>query len=71
MNKDDFYFLGKILKTHGNKGQVQVHLDVDDTENYQNKEELFHGKRVVIRVKVRDSNLEFRVPGSKIQVFIK
>ena len=49
MNKDDFYFLGKILKTHGNKGQVQVHLDVDDTENYQNLESVYldlHGERI-------------------------
>jgi 16S rRNA processing protein RimM len=49
MNKEDFYYLGRILKTHGNKGQVQVHLDVDDPEIYQNLESVFldlHGERI-------------------------
>ena len=49
MNKDDFYYLGKILKTHGNKGQVLVHLDVDDTESYQKLESVYldlHGERI-------------------------
>lgn len=49
MNKDDFYYLGKILKTHGNKGQVLVHLDVDDPENYQKLESVYldlHGERI-------------------------
>ncbi len=49
MNKDDFYYLGKILKTHGNKGQVMVHLDVDDPETYQKLESVYldlHGERI-------------------------
>lgn len=49
MNKDDFYYLGKILKTHGNKGQVMVHLDVDDPEDYQQLESVYldlHGERI-------------------------
>ncbi len=49
MNKDDFYFLGKILKTHGNKGQVLIHLDVDDSETYHNLESVYldlHGERI-------------------------
>jgi 16S rRNA processing protein RimM len=49
MKKDDFYYLGKILKTHGNKGQVLVHLDVDDPENYHNLESVYldlHGERI-------------------------
>jgi 16S rRNA processing protein RimM len=49
MNKDDFYYLGKILKTHGNKGQVMVHLDVDDPTTYQNLESVhldLHGERI-------------------------
>jgi 16S rRNA processing protein RimM len=49
MNKDDFYYLGKILKTHGNKGQVVVLLDVDDPEKYQTLELVYlalHGERV-------------------------
>ena len=49
MIKDDFYYLGKILKTHGNKGQVLVHLDVDDPEDYLGMESVYldlHGERV-------------------------
>ncbi|MEI6173155.1 MAG: ribosome maturation factor RimM [Bacteroidota bacterium] len=49
MNKDDFYYLGKILKTHGNKGQVMVHLDVDDPEKYLDLESVYldlHGERI-------------------------
>ncbi|MCX6267637.1 MAG: ribosome maturation factor RimM [Bacteroidetes bacterium] len=49
MNKDDFYYLGKILKTHGNKGQVLIHLDVDEPEAYQKLESVFldlHGERI-------------------------
>jgi 16S rRNA processing protein RimM len=49
MIKEDFYYLGKILKTHGNKGQVMVHLDVDDAETYTNLESVYldlHGERI-------------------------
>ncbi|MEI7727734.1 MAG: ribosome maturation factor RimM [Bacteroidota bacterium] len=49
MNKDDFYYLGKVLKTHGNKGQVMVHLDVDDPETYETLESVYldlHGERI-------------------------
>jgi len=49
MKKDDFYYLGKILKTHGNKGQVLVHLDVDDPETYEKTESVYldlHGERI-------------------------
>lgn len=49
MNKDDFYYLGKVLKTHGNKGQVLVHLDVDDDEKYQKLESVYldlYGERI-------------------------
>ncbi len=54
MNKDDFYYLGKILKTHGNKGQVQVHLDVDDPEEYHRLESVYldlHGERIPFFIK--------------------
>jgi 16S rRNA processing protein RimM len=49
MNEDDYYYLGKILKTHGNKGHVMIHLDVDDPENYNNLESVYldlHGERI-------------------------
>ncbi|MEI7980970.1 MAG: ribosome maturation factor RimM [Bacteroidota bacterium] len=49
MNKDDFYYLGKVLKTYGNKGQLLVTLDVDAPETYRNLESVFldlHGERI-------------------------
>jgi 16S rRNA processing protein RimM len=35
MNKDDFYYLGKISKPFGSKGQVVVILDVDNPLKYK------------------------------------
>ncbi len=49
MNKDDFYYLGKIIKTYGNKGHVMVTLDVDDPTDYLNIESVFldlQGERI-------------------------
>lgn len=47
MNKDDFYYLGKVIKTYGNKGQLLVSLDVDEPELYRTLESVFldlHGE---------------------------
>lgn len=49
MLKDDFYYVGRILKTYGNKGQVMVHLDVDEPTEYLELESVYldlHGERV-------------------------
>jgi 16S rRNA processing protein RimM len=49
MYKGDFYYLGKILKTHGNKGHVMVHLDVDDPDAYSKLASVYldlHGERI-------------------------
>ena len=49
MQKTDFYYLGKILKTIGNKGHLMVHLDVDEPENYQKLESVYldvYGERI-------------------------
>ena len=43
MNKDDFFYLGKILKTFGNSGHVIAYLDVDQPENYQKMESVYIG----------------------------
>jgi len=40
-NKKDFYLLGKIVKTHGRKGEIVFFLDVDNTDNYKNIESVF------------------------------
>ena len=41
MPNNDFYYLGKILKTFGNNGQLMVHLDVDEPEKYQKLESVY------------------------------
>ena len=41
MNKDGFFYLGKILKTYGSKGHFLVFLDVDDPGKYKKTEMLF------------------------------
>lgn len=43
MNKDDYFYLGKVLKTFGSKGHLLVYLDVDNPESYSNLETLFIG----------------------------
>jgi 16S rRNA processing protein RimM len=41
MEKDDFFYLGKILSTHGNSGQLVVFLDVDNPEKYSELESVY------------------------------
>jgi 16S rRNA processing protein RimM len=43
MNKDDFFYLGKILKTYGSKGHLLIFLDVDDPLRYKKIETVFVG----------------------------
>jgi 16S rRNA processing protein RimM len=54
MKKDDFYYLGRILKTHGSKGHVLVHLDVDDASKYCKLKSVYldlHGERIPFFIK--------------------
>ena len=49
MQNNDFYYLGKILRTFGNKGQLMVHLDVDEPEKYKELESVYldvYGERI-------------------------
>ncbi|MFY0625322.1 MAG: 16S rRNA processing protein RimM [Reichenbachiella sp.] len=41
MKVDDCYQLGYVIKTHGLKGEIQLHLDVDDPFEYQELESMF------------------------------
>lgn len=41
MNKDDFYYLGKIAKPFGSKGQVVAFLDVDEPLHYSKLESVY------------------------------
>ncbi len=35
MNKSDCYFLGTVTKLHGYNGELNIFLDVDNSENYK------------------------------------
>ncbi len=41
MRVEDCYLLGNIIKPHGLQGEVQVFLDVDSPETYENLESVF------------------------------
>lgn len=41
MNQDDCFYLGYVTKPFGFKGEVVIHLDVDDPNHYQNLESVF------------------------------
>jgi 16S rRNA processing protein RimM len=40
MKKEDCYLAGKIIRTHGVKGDVQIFLDVDDPKRYKKMKSL-------------------------------
>ena len=40
MTKDDCYELGKVVKTHGLKGELSIYLDVDVPEEYEELDSL-------------------------------
>jgi len=41
MQKEDCYYLGKITKLHGFKGNLILHLETDQPELYENMESVF------------------------------
>jgi 16S rRNA processing protein RimM len=41
MKKDDAYYLGKIVKKYGLKGELLAKIDTDEPENYENLESIF------------------------------
>lgn len=41
MQKEDCYYVGKITKLHGFKGNLIVHLETDEPELYENMESVF------------------------------
>ncbi len=41
MRQSDCYQLGEVIKTHGLNGEVNVYLDVDFPDEYQNLESVF------------------------------
>ncbi|HTL80960.1 MAG TPA: ribosome maturation factor RimM, partial [Bacteroidia bacterium] len=69
MNSSDYFFLGKIVRTVGLKGEFAVQLDVDDPSRYKNVEEVFLGanreKRKVNSSRVNGMQLVISIEGTK------
>ncbi|MEI6457138.1 MAG: ribosome maturation factor RimM [bacterium] len=68
MAGDPFYCLGKILKPHGNKGHLLVHLDVGNPGDYENIRSVYvdlDGERIPYLAEV----LEIRNNGNAILRF--
>jgi 16S rRNA processing protein RimM len=41
MSKDDCYELGRVIKTHGVKGELSIYLDVDIPKEYEELDSVF------------------------------
>jgi 16S rRNA processing protein RimM len=41
MDKEQCFYVGKLLKTHGLKGEISVFLDVDYPEEYEELEQIY------------------------------
>ncbi|MBO7465645.1 MAG: hypothetical protein J6T56_07350, partial [Bacteroidales bacterium] len=41
MRSDDFFYLGKVTKVVGLKGELSVYLDTDEPEKYYSMESVF------------------------------
>jgi 16S rRNA processing protein RimM len=65
MDKKDFYFLGKVTKTSGYKGNLVFFFDVDDIGNYNELEAVFidvHGELipfVILGLHFKSNNTAF------------
>ncbi len=41
MNKNDFFYLGRIVKAYGKKGELNIVFDTDKPENYKDLKSVF------------------------------
>jgi 16S rRNA processing protein RimM len=56
---DDYYYVGKILKSYGNKGQLLVYLETDDPLRYEKLESVF--------VEINHERIPFIISGIEFQ----
>jgi len=59
MTKDNFFYLGKIIRTKGYKGELKVYFDVDDPSYYQELDAVFiEQKRNLIPYSISSIHIE-------------
>ena len=59
MAHENYYLLGYIVRTHGTKGDVTIHLDVDYPEDYEEVESIFvEIKGELVPYFVEDMNIQ-------------
>jgi 16S rRNA processing protein RimM len=67
-SSDDFFYLGKIIKTYGKEGHVIIHLDVDDPSRYKKLKSVYldlHGERIPFFLE----SLELKHNGKALALF--
>lgn len=67
MQKEDCFYLGKITKTHGFKGNLILHLETDEPELYEKLESVFIEKDGILV----PFFFEFAQPYSKGKLLVK
>lgn len=81
MKKEDCFYLGKIIRTHGVKGDLMIYLDVDDPMRYKKMKSVFlevdeqliafNVKQVSIRDAIAKVHLEGLDDMTKAEEFLK
>jgi 16S rRNA processing protein RimM len=81
MKKEDCFYLGKIVRTHGVKGDMMILLDVDDPVRYKKMKSVFLDVNEqltsfnISQVSIRDSIVKVHLEGvddmTKAETFLK
>jgi|SRR6185436_9578550 len=81
MKKEECFYLGKIIRTHGVKGDVMVYLDVDNPQQYKKLKSIFIEREEIITpfnistVSIRDNIARIHITGvddmTKAEEFLK
>lgn len=81
MKKEEYFYFGKIVRTHGVKGDVMIYLDVDDPQRYKKMKSAFIEKDEELNsfsistVTIRDNIAKVHIKGvddmTKAEEFVK
>lgn len=81
IKKEDCFYLGKVIRTHGIKGDVMIYLDVDDPERYKKMKSFYVEKDDELSafnanlISIRDNVAKVHIKGvddmTKAEEFLK